>query len=215
MMPYYRSGSFEKLYPYDDLKPEQQKYGINCGIGADAHFACDYRIGLRLGFGGLLTKIEACRRRNPAKAEFYLAEEITVRSIVAFIDRHIEEIRRLLAVETRPELLESLREMLRVNQAVRLSPPESFHEACQWISWFSVVSRIYDRDGAGCNLDVLLYPYYKRDVERGTLDDEGAVFLLANLLLIDTHYHQLSGADDNGNDLTNKLPGSRWRQRTG
>ncbi len=205
MMPYYRSGSFEKLYPYDDLKPEQQKYGINCGIGADAHFACDYRIGLRLGFGGLLNKIEACRRRNPAKAEFYLAEEITVRSIVAFIDRHIEEIRRLIAVETRPELLESLREMLRVNQAVRLSPPESFHEACQWISWFSVVSRIYDRDGAGCNLDVLLYPYYQRGVEQGTLDDEKAVFLLANLLLIDTHYHQLSGADENGNDLTNKL----------
>lgn len=205
MMPYYRDGSFAKLYPYEHLKPEQQKYGINSGIGADAHFACDYRIGLTLGFGGLLHKIEACRRRNPQKAEFYLAEEITVRAIIQFIDLHIAKIEQLLREETRPELTATLREMLSVNQAIRLSPPETFHEACQWISWFSVVSRIYDRDGAGCNLDVLLYPYYQKDIVQKRLDDEKAIFILANLLLIDTHYHQLSGADENGNDLTNPL----------
>lgn len=205
MMPHYRDSSFEKLYPYEHLKPEQQKYGINNGIGADAHFACDYRIGLKLGFGGLLHKIEACRRRNPQKAEFYLAEEITVRAIIQFIDLHIAKIEQLLRAETRPALIATLREMRSVNQAIRLSPPETFHEACQWISWFSVVSRIYDRDGAGCNLDVLLYPYYQKDIAQKRLDDEKAIFILANLLLIDTHYHQLSGADENGNDLTNPL----------
>lgn len=205
MLPHYRGGSFEKLYPYDDLKPEQKKYGIGPGIGADAHFACDYRIGLRLGFGGLLNKIDACRRNNPQKAEFYLAEEMTVKAIIAFIDRHIDEIKRRMTLETRPEILGTLKEMLAANQSVRLAPPESFLEACQWISWFSVVSRIYDRDGAGCNLDVLLYPYYQKDVERGALDDQKATFILANLLLIETHYHQLSGADEKGNDLTNRL----------
>lgn len=205
MLPFYRDGSFEKLYPYDELKPEQEKYGINSGIGADAHFACDYRIGLKLGFGGLLNKIETCRSRNAGKAEFYLAEEITLKAIIRFIDKHIEEIGRRLLTETRPEIRQSLKEMLAANQAVRLSPPETFLQACQWVSLFSVVSRIYDRDGAGCNLDVLLYPYYRRDVEKGILDDEKATFILANVLLIETHYHQLSGADENGNDLTNPL----------
>ncbi len=205
MLPFYRGGSFAKLYPYDHLHEEQRKYGLNTGIGADAHFACDYRIGLRLGFGGLLQKIETCRLRNPAKEEFYLAEEITVKAIISFIDRHIDEIKRKLKTEQRPEIRESLTEMLRANQAVRVSPPETFLEACQWVSWFSVVSRIYDRDGAGCNLDVLLYPYYRKDIENGTLDDEKAKFILANLLLIETHYHQLSGADENGEDTTNHL----------
>jgi formate C-acetyltransferase len=205
MLPNYRGGSFEKLYPYDDLKPEQVKYGIGPGIGADAHFACDYRIGLKLGFGGLLNKIETCRSLSPGRTEFYLAEEITLKAIIRFIDRHIEEVRRRLAGETRPDIIKSLREMLEANLAVRLSPPETFLQACQWVSWFSVVSRIYDRDGAGCNLDVLLYPYYRRDVDKGILDEEKATFILANVLLIETHYHQLSGADEEGNDLTNPL----------
>ena len=205
MLPHYRGGSFYKLYPYDHLRAEQQKYGINSGIGADAHFACDYSIGMRLGFGGLMNKIEACRKRNPAKAEFYLAETITLQAIIRFIDRHIQEIERKLAACTDERIRENLLEMLHTNQAIRLSPPETFLEACQWVSWFSVVSRIYDRDGAGCNLDVLLYPYYLRDKEKGILDDEKAKFILANLLLIETHYHQLSGADEEGNDLTNPL----------
>ena len=37
-------------FPYDDLKPEQELYGIISGIGSDAHFGGDYRIGLSLGF---------------------------------------------------------------------------------------------------------------------------------------------------------------------
>ena len=36
-------------FPYDDLKPEQELYGIISGIGSDAHFGGDYRIGLSLG----------------------------------------------------------------------------------------------------------------------------------------------------------------------
>lgn len=38
-------------FPYDDLKPEQELYGIISGIGSDAHFGGDYRIGLSLGLG--------------------------------------------------------------------------------------------------------------------------------------------------------------------
>lgn len=47
--------------------------------------------------------------------------------------------------------------------------------------------------------------YYKADVERGILDDEQAKFILANLLLIDPHYYQISGVDGNDRDLTNRV----------
>ena len=41
-----QSDGMSNDFPYDDLKPWQEKYNITTGIDGDAHFACDYRIGL-------------------------------------------------------------------------------------------------------------------------------------------------------------------------
>ena len=195
----------EQRFPYDDLKPLQEKYNIQTGIDGDAHLACDYRIGFELGFGGLLDKIAKYRKINPDKADFYDAEEKTVLAIVRFIDRHIEKIDELLLSEERPEIRVSLFEMKKVCENIRLGAPKTFHEVCQWTAFFNCASRIYTRDGAGFQLDGLLYPYYERDVKAGILDDEKAKFLIANLLLIDPHYYQISGVDENDKDMTNKL----------
>ena len=195
----------EIRFPYDELKPLQKKYNITSGIDGDAHLACDYTIGLPLGFGGLLEKIEKYRQINPEKKEFYDAEEKCVWAIVRFIDRHITEIERQITTETRPEIKENLETMLKVNKAIRLGAPQTFHEACQWVSYFNIASRIYTRDGAGFQLDTVLLPYYEKDIKDGILDDETAKFLIANLLLIDPHYYQISGVDAEDNDLTNHL----------
>lgn len=195
----------EKKYPYDDLKPLQKLYNITTGIDSDSHFACDYRIGFELGFGGFLEKIRKYRKINPDKSAFYDAEEQVVLAIIRFVDRHIAEISRLLETETEPEIVNSLSEMKTVCENIRLDAPKTFHEACQWAAFFNCVSRIYTRDGAGFQLDGLLYPYYKNDVEKGILDDEKAKFLIANLLLIDPHYYQISGVDENDRDMTNRL----------
>ena len=195
----------EKRFPYDDLKPLQKKYNIQTGIDGDAHFACDYRIGLALGFGGLLEKIEKYRKVNPDKKEFYDAEERCVRAIVDFVDRHIERIREMIPAENRPEIKASLEKMLAVCENIRLGAPKTFHEACQWVSFFNCASRVYTRDGAGFQLDTILLPYYENDRKSGELDDETAKFLIANLLLIDPHYYQLSGVDAEDRDLTNHL----------
>ena len=194
-----------ELFPYDDLVPEQELYGLITGINDEAHCACDYNIGIELGFGGLLDKINRYRKLNPDRKEFYDAEELVVKSIQSYIQRHIDKIEELLKTEERPEIRSTLEDMLEANKNIISHPPKTFLEACQWMAWFNVVSRIYDRDGAGCNLDVVLYPFYKADIESGILDDEKATFILANLLLIDTHYYQLSGADSNDRDLTNKV----------
>lgn len=195
----------EQRFPYDDLKPLQEKYNIQTGIDGDAHLACDYRIGFALGFGGLLEKIEKYRKINPDKADFYDAEEKTVLAIIRFIDRHIEKIEELLKTEERPEIKESLLDMKKVCENIRLGAPKTFHEVCQWTAFFNCASRIYTRDGAGFQLDGLLYPYYERDIKAGILTDEKAKFLIANLLLIDPHYYQISGVDENDRDMTNKL----------
>ncbi len=195
----------EQRFPYDDLKPLQKKYNITSGIDGDAHFACDYRIGFELGFGGLLAKIRKYKEINKDKADFYDAEEKCVLAIIRFIDRHIAKIKEMLIKEDRPEIKESLQKMCTVCENVRLNPPKTFHEACQWTAFFNCASRIYTRDGAGFQLDTLLYPYYAIDINDGVLDDETAKFLIANLLLIDPHYYQISGVDENDADMTNHL----------
>lgn len=205
MLTKYRGGWPEDRFPYEHLKAAQELYGVNSGIGADSHFACDYELALSLGFGGVLEKIRKYRQVNPGHEEFYDAEEKVVLAIQGWIARHILEIERLLAIETRPEIARTLGLMLECNRNVIDRAPQTFREACQWVAWFNCVSRIYDRDGAGCCLDTLLLPYYERDVAAGLLTDDEAKFLVANLLLIETHYYQLSGVDGQGRDLTNKL----------
>ncbi|MBO5059518.1 MAG: formate acetyltransferase [Clostridia bacterium] len=195
----------EQRFPYDDLKPFQEKYNIQTGIDGDAHFACDYRIGFRLGFGGFLDKIEKYRKINPEKQYFYNAEEKVVKTIIRFIDRHIEEIERQIKTEKRTEIKASLEKMLAVNKNIRLDAPKTFHEVCQWTVYFNCASRIYTRDGAGFQLDGLLLPYYENDIKNGILDDETAKFLIANLLLTDPHYYQISGVNENDEDMTNHL----------
>ncbi|MDD5602704.1 MAG: pyruvate formate lyase family protein, partial [Eubacteriales bacterium] len=195
----------EIRFPYDELKPCQAKYNITSGIDNDAHLACDYTIGLSLGFPGLLDKIRHYAGMNPDRKEFYEAEERIMLAILKFIGRHIEKIRTLLADEHRPEIRETLEQMLEANIHIMSRPPETFLEACQWVAYFNCVSRIYTRDGAGFQMDGLLKPYYDRDIEKGILDDEKARFILADLLLIDPHYYQLSGVDENDRDITNHL----------
>ena len=195
----------EQRFPYDDLKPLQEKYNIQTGIDGDAHFACDYRIGFSLGFGGFLEKIEKYRKINPDKKDFYDAEEKCVRAIVAFIDRHIKKIKEMIPNENRAEIKENLETMQKTCENIRLDAPKTFREACQWTAFFNCASRIYTRDGAGFQLDTLLLPYYENDVKNGVLDDETAKFLIANILLIDPHYYQISGVDENDNDMTNHL----------
>ena len=192
----------EKNFPYDELKPLQAKYNLTSGIDADAHFACDYTIGLSLGFGGLLEKIRKYREINKDKKEFYDAGEKCLLAIIRFVDRHIEEIDRQIATETRPELKESLKVMKATCEAVRLGAPKTFREACQWVSFFNCAARVFTRDGAGFQIDTVLRPYYERDVEAGILNDEDAKFLIANMLLIDPHYYQISGVDENDEDMT-------------
>lgn len=195
----------EQRFPYDHLKPLQEKYNITTGIDGDAHFACDYRIGFQLGFGGFLEKIEKYRKENPEKKAFYDAEEKVVKAIIRFIQRHIDKLGMMIAEEESTEVRDNLIEMKQVCENIRYRAPKTFHEVCQWTSFFNCASRIYTRDGAGFQLDGLLLPYYERDIEADILDDEKAKFLIANLLLIDPHYYQISGVDENDKDMTNHL----------
>ena len=193
-------------FNYDHLKPEQARYSLIPGIGYDAHFAPDLRIGMELGWGGLLEKVRWHRQQHGEdKVEFFEAEENALLGIRHYLLRTVETIRRLEKEETLPGPRENLRILAEVNAHLVDHPPRDFHEACQWIATFNMVSRTYNRNGAGGQLDELLRPFYERDTAEGRLDDEKALFLLACLLLNDTHYYQLGGPDAEGRDQSSPL----------
>ena len=206
---------FHPDYPFDELKPEQEKYGIVPGIGADSHFGGDYAIGLSLGWGGLLEKLRRYRALNPGRDDFYDAEEKTIRGIQIWMRRTCAAIRDAIGAEPVPALAENLRQMLEVNEYLVEGAPRTLREACQWICWFNMASREYNRDGAGCQLDEVLRPYYERDRAAGRLTDDEARYYIACLLLNDPHYYQLGGLRPDGTDITSEfsylcLEGAEW-----
>lgn len=191
-----RGNKWNPAYAYDHLKPAIKKYDIICGIGDDAHFAPDYQMGLSLGWNGLITKIEKYRRVNtsPEQQHFYDLHICVIRAIQGWIQRHIDAALKQAAAESVPEKRQALLDIARVNTWVKENAPRTLREACQWIIWYHLASRTYNRDGAGGQLDVLLQPYYEKDISEKRITDDEAVYYLACLLINDPIYWQLGGA---------------------
>lgn len=197
MMSRMRAGYQLSLAPfpvdYSFLHHDQELYDLTHGIGKDAHFAPDYRIGLSLGWGGLTRKVERsleAHKFDPEAVELLNAELEALAGIRNWIHR------TAMAAEG---------ELRRINLRLENDPPETLREACQWIAWFNMASRTYNRDGAGGQLDEILRPYYERDIAAGRIDDEDAVYYIACLLLNDPHYYQIGGPDPNGKDQTSRI----------
>ncbi|MDR1641998.1 MAG: pyruvate formate lyase family protein [Clostridiales bacterium] len=205
-------------FNYDHLRADFARYNILPGIGGDAHFATDYKMGLELGWNGLIEKIGKYKDLNgEVKRPFYEAEEKTVRAIQTWIKRtsgriqelmdfyknlsNCEDLTNIKDSQDPKDILENLENMKKANDWVSENPPRTMREVCQWICWYNMAKRTYNRDGAGCQLDEILRPYYERDVEAGILDDDEARFLIACLLLNDTHYYQLAGPGEDGKDM--------------
>jgi formate C-acetyltransferase len=92
-----------------------------------------------------------------------------------------------------------------INRRLVNEPPEAFREACQWIAWYQMVARMYNGNGSIGRLDIVLRPFYERDIAAGQITEEEAIFHVACLFLKETGYSQLGGPDAEGNDVTNPL----------
>jgi len=191
------------------LHEAQQRYGIIHGIGGGQHFAPDLRLGLRLGFGGMLNKVRHYRELNKDNPDcdpgFYDGLEDIVLGTQNWIQRTADHARQMAAGEADPELKANLLAMADMNDYLVYGVPRTFREACQWIVWYQMICRIFNGSGALDQLDEVLRPYYERDTAAGILDDEEAIFHLACLNLNDPQYSQIGGVGPDGRDLTSRV----------
>lgn len=202
-----RKNKWNPNYPYDFLKENIEKYDIISGIGDDAHFAPDYKMGLELGWKGLLEKIDQYKNINTDEEQlhFYELHIQAIKSVQGWIKRHIDCAMKMAETEINPDVKNDLLELAQVNTNILENPPSTFREACQWIIWFHLASRTYNRDGAGGQIDSLLQPYYEKDIKNGLLTKEQAVYYLACFLINDPVYWQLGGPDKDGKDQTSEI----------
>ena len=198
----YRKPEWNPDHDYSHLHEEQEMYGIDHGIGGLQHFCPDLKIGLDLGWGGLLEKVYRCREANPQAPDFYDGLEEIILGMQRWIRLHAEEARRMAAEEESPLFKENLEAIADICGHLATDPPRTFREACQWLVIFQAAAKMYNGSGEWGQLDELLRPFYERDTRAGTLSDEEAIFHIACLLLSETAYIQLGGPDAEGNDLT-------------
>ncbi|MFA5448789.1 MAG: pyruvate formate lyase family protein, partial [Sphaerochaeta sp.] len=189
----------QSLLP-QSLEETIAKYAVDAGIGYDAHFCPDYTIGLDVGWGGLLRKIQHYRSINPKASNFYDCHTRVIESIQSWILHHIEDLQLLVATTQDPDLVEEYKEKQKVSEAIVEGKPQTLLEALQWITYFHLASRTFNRDGAGGQLDTLLQPYYEEDLRLGRIDRSLAVYYLGCFLLNDPVYWQIGGPDASGND---------------
>ncbi len=189
------------------LQPEFDRYHIrNSGVGAMNHFGPDMRIGLELGWGGLLRKLRRFRALNrPSDPAFYDGEEAFVEGVQCWIQRHVGHARELAAAEANADIQDNLRHIAAMNEWLVDGAPRTFREACQFLAWFQSVDRMWHAGGALGQLDELLRPFYEADVAAGRLDDDEAVWCLASLFFNDTHYSQIGGPAADGHDVTSPV----------
>jgi formate C-acetyltransferase len=197
----YRKPDWNPDYDYSHLHGDQERFGIDAGIGGLQHFCPDLKIGLDLGWGGLLDKVRKFREIN-ADFEFYDGLEDIILGMQDWIRRHGEAAARMAEAEPDQDVKENLQAISEICLAQVSDPPGTFRGACQWLTFFQAAAKMYNGSGEWGQLDELLRPFYDRDVRAGVLTDDEAVFHIACLLLSETAYIQLGGPDREGNDLT-------------
>lgn len=119
---------------------------------------------------------EAYNRQEELKAM-----RICCDAIINYAKRHAEKALELSEKERDPKRKKELQEIVRICSRVPAHAPETFREALQmyWFVHIGVITELntWDSFNPG-RLDQHLYPFYRKEIEEGTLSREGAKELL-------------------------------------
>jgi formate C-acetyltransferase len=137
--------SYKYPAPHAELGLKARELGA--GGFSLAHTCPDLSIGLELGWGGLLEKVRASKKKhagfeNLKAVEYLEASEKIVLAIIDFVKRHSENAKQLAASTQDPDLKESYETVAKICANIAENPPATYHEALQWIMLYMIVERI-------------------------------------------------------------------------
>ena len=173
---------------YYDLGIIKAEGNITSG---DAHIAVDYAAVMAKGLKDFErrtkeaeAKLDLTDYRQLKKYYFYEAIKIVICAVRDFAARYAKLAEKEAAAAA-PERAAELREMARILRKVPYEKADSFYEAVQSMWLIHLVLQI-ESNGHSLSygrMDQYLYPYYKADLERGTVTEASACELLTNLWL--------------------------------
>ncbi|MBK5113082.1 MAG: glycyl radical protein [Candidatus Heimdallarchaeota archaeon] len=115
------------------------------------------------------------------KREELTAMEITAAAIMIYAERYAEKAKELAQKEKDPKRKKELEEIAEICNYVPANAPRTFREALQhyWFIHIGVVTELntWDSFNPG-RLDQHLYPFYRKEIDEGTLTKEEAKELL-------------------------------------
>ena len=157
---------------------------LNAG---DAHLAVNYPRVLKEGLCGYERRTRACLAAldltdpdSIDKTMFYKAVLIVIDAVRTFALRYSARAKELAEMQTDAARRAELLEMSRICAKVPYEPADSFREAVQSV-WFIQLILQIESNGHSLSygrFDQYMYPYYKKDMEAGTITREFAQELM-------------------------------------
>jgi pyruvate formate-lyase/glycerol dehydratase family glycyl radical enzyme len=188
------------------------------GIG---HFLPNYEKMIKIGVKGYLESMEG------KEDDLHLAARIACEGFLSYTANLADEAERLAEAEKDALRKGELEEIARICRNIPLNPAKTFHEAVQslWLTHMTVCLEGLNSAVSLGRIDQYLYPYYRADIEKGTITPEKAREILLSLsakatehvfLLSErtSEYHggylvaqatTVGGMDKEGGDAVNEL----------
>ena len=175
------------------------------------HSVVGYDKVLTFGFEGLLKEVEAYEEKNGASA-FYSGIKTVCKSALHIGEKYAESAEELLNTKNTAYNPEDLKTIIATCRRVPRYPARSFIEAVQSL-WFAHIINTWE-DTINANslgrLDQLLYPYYKKDMDKGIITEEQAFEIICCLWIklyrdYDVQQSCVGGTNIDGTSAVNEL----------
>lgn len=155
------------------------------GLGPGFSLVCvDYARILNEGAKSIIEEAKQCladlRYYEPdsiEKRHFWEGVIIVYEAWVRFANRYARLARDMAAAESNPTRKAELLEMARICEKVPYEPADTFREAMQSF-WFTFLMVCPSPTTTAGRFDQYMYPFYKKDVENGTITNDEVLELL-------------------------------------
>jgi len=191
---------------------ESEKEWATIGRCIDSnHTVLGYEKVLKLGFSGLLKEVEEYEKKNGESVFYKSLKDICV-AAMGMGEKYAALAEKIKLSGDEAYRKEDLDSIIEVCRNVPKNPAKTFKEAAQALLFAHIVNTWEDYINANSigRLDQILYPYYKRDLEKGILTKEEAFEIICCLWLklyrdYDVQQSCVGGTDENGNGVENEL----------
>jgi formate C-acetyltransferase len=170
--------------------PPACEINLRNGMG---HINVNYSKILTLGAKGIIEKAKELREKldltkveNLRKKLFYDAVIIVYEAMIRWAKRYRDLALKMAESEMNMKRRQELEEIAKICDWVPENPPRTFHEALQTFWFTQLVLFGLEQDDTAVSpgrFDQYMYPFYKRDIEKGILNKEQALELLECLFI--------------------------------